>query len=135
MASEGTHTIERLRDPSIASVIFAPTQQNFTLLSSATEPAAPERIAMECLVHTGESLPREILETYKMATLWAHFSQYLREHMTTSSTTKTLVLPSEGAQLPIEEVSARTFPFASHIDLLSKPIEGLLFDADDFDEH
>lgn len=133
MNSQATRLSGRLTDPAITSVIFAPRLQNYNLLSVTIEEQVPEEIAFECLVFPDELLKGKVFENISRA-VWKNISQYLHEYLTTAYTSVTLEPVAYLSTSAIEGIPARAFPFASHLDLLSSPTEGLLFDADDFVE-
>jgi hypothetical protein len=58
----------------------------------------------------------------------------MKSFLQTSFTTATMELPSEDMPADLEHVPFRKFPFASHLNLLGSPVEGLSFDLDEFSE-
>jgi hypothetical protein len=61
--------------------------------------------------------------------------EYLRAYLEQWFTTVTLKSPRQIPQSPLEAVPIRTFPFASHLNLLALPeVEGVFLDPDDFTE-
>jgi hypothetical protein len=126
----------RLADPSIVSVIFAPKLKNYTALSVNLNESSADWAALDCFVEADQILGRNIYENLgkairKNALL---ISECLRMNYSGNSTTISFSLPGILPLTSDEGVPARNYPFASHIDLLSSPVEGLDFDADDFYE-
>lgn len=126
----------RLSAPSVVSVIFAPRSDNYTLLSVSTRQRVSEAIALECCVQPDERVRRRVFENLRriVSSEPQVVADYLREYLNTSYTTAILTLPTEIAIGQLDAVPARTFPFSTHLNLLSSPEEGLFFDPDDFAE-
>lgn len=127
----------RLSDPAICSVIFAPSSHNSTLASVTTHVRITEAIAFESLTDPDEFVKRRMFENIRRAApqVQTIFAEYLRDYLEKWFTTATLKLPSEVALPGLEAVPARSFPFASHFNLLGLPeVEGVFFDPDDFIE-
>lgn len=128
----------RFSDPSIASVIFAPRPENYTLSSTSVtiQVRLGDAIVFEALAGQDPVLTRRVLENLRRAgpDLQALVSEYMRGFLETSFTTTTMELPSEDMPAELERVPGRKFPFASHLNLLGSPVEGLSFDLDEFSE-
>ena len=136
MAQTETHVPLRLAAPSVASVIFAPRPENYTLLSVSTRQRMSEAIALECFVQLDDSVRRRIFDNLRRV-VWSDpgvLVDCLHEYANTACTTATLTLPADVVPGQIEAVPARTFPFATHLNLLDSPTEGVFFDPDDFIE-
>ncbi len=125
-----------LPDPAVSTVIFSPRAQNYTLLSVSTQERLSEAIALECLVNIDESFKRKIFENMRRAVNDnpVLIADYLRTYFQTAYIAVTPTLPSDVIVEKFGEVPPRTFPFCSHLNLLSSPVEGMLFDPDDFFE-
>jgi len=114
---------DRLSDPSITTVIFAPRPQNYMLSS-------------EAILDQDELVTRTIAEHFRRLApdIQTLITVFLRDYFETSFMTPPIKLPGEIARIEPEGVPARAFPFASHLNLLGPAVEGLSFDLDDFEE-
>jgi hypothetical protein len=92
-----------------------------------------DAINFESLIEQNEFVARRLLQIMNRAApeLWNLIAEYLRDYLETSFTTLTVKLPSEIGHYQVERVPSRTFPFASHLNLVGPPVEGLSFDLDD----
>jgi hypothetical protein len=121
----------------IASIIFAPPQQNSYLSIVTLHLPLLDAIALECLTSLDESIENArtfrtwLKDTYGQqndTSSWV--AEYFHQATTTSSVT--LTLPSQAEIMKTSQVGARRFPFGTHLDLSSSPSEGTFFDPDDF---
>lgn len=129
----------RLSDPTIASVIFAPRPENYALSSTSVtiQVRLGDAIVFESLAGQDPVLTRRVLENLRIAVpaLQALVSEYMKSSLDTSfTTTMTLEPPIEDMSTGHEGVPCRKFPFASHLNLIGSPVEGLSFDLDEFSE-
>ncbi len=126
---------DRLLDPGIASVIFAPRPQNYTLTSVTAQLRLADAIAFESLVEQDPLVTRRVLDNLRRAgpDLQDLICEYLKGFLETSFTTTTIELPTEVIR-EAEPVPSRRYPFASRLNLLGPPVEGLSFDLDDLSE-
>jgi hypothetical protein len=138
MSTNQAELCGRLSDPSLASVIFAPRPENYTLSSTSvtTQVRLGDAIVFESLVEQDPLVTRRVLENLRRAgrDLQVLASEYMRGFLETSFTTATMEHPSEVMPAELERVPGRKFPFASHLNLLGSPVEGLSFDLDEFSE-
>lgn len=125
---------DRLSDPSVCSVIFAPRAENYTLTSATTPMRFADAINFESLVEQNELVKLRLLRNMERAApeLQILIAEYLGDYLETSFTTLTLKLPSDIVHRELERIPGRSFPFASHLNLVGPPAEGLSFDLDDF---
>ena len=124
---------DRLADSTVCSVIFAPRPENYTLSSATTPMRFADAINFESLIEQNEFVARRLLQIMNRAApeLQNLIAEYLRDYLETSFTTLTVKLPSEIVHYQVERVPSRTFPSASHLNLVGPPVEGLSFDLDD----
>ncbi|MBI1956133.1 MAG: hypothetical protein HYS38_07035 [Acidobacteria bacterium] len=136
MTANAIQTAERLSIPSVASIIFAPKPENYDLLSFCAKTSTPEAI-LEFFVQPDEKLTRRILENFRRAIIDnpGIVLDCLREYGSSSCATVTQTLPTNFALALAEQVPARTFPFATHLNLLASSEEGWFFDPDALLEH
>jgi len=131
MTASAIQTRERLSIPSVASIIFAPKPANYNLLSVSAKASTPEAI-FEFFVQPGETLTRRIRENIRRAVFDnpGIILDCFREYGSNSCATIIQTLPTDFASALAEQVPARTFPFATHLNLLASPEEGWFFDPD-----
>jgi hypothetical protein len=106
----------RWEDGIIASRVCAPAAQNPPV--SVTFGVGSERKAFVIYFSYLTARFKEIEKLY-------------RTLVTSRTSTNSIALPESAMG---DEVPARPFPFAEHLDLVSSPIEGLSFNADDYIE-
>lgn len=120
-----------MSDPSICSVIFAPSPQNSTLTAITTK----VRLTEAMVADPDDFVKRRMVENVRRAApeVRGVLAEYLRDYLEKWFTVTTLNLPSRAPRMQVEAVPGRNFPFASHFNILSLPeVEGVFFDPDDF---
>ena len=131
--------VERFSAPSVSTVIFAPRSQNYSLSAVSGRASLLEALALECLASIEEFMTRFDAASNWKKTMPASL-RLASECLSNLSvkigytTSVTLTLPTEVEQEAREPVAARAFPFITHHDFLTAPVEGLFFDPDDFVE-
>jgi len=129
MDSARMSSTARFADPSIATVIFAPKPQNYTLASVSFDDISLEALCPECWI--AEELPRQqVLSGFDWAQLEWLTSEYLRKCIKVLTTTSVSV-PCETETLAFSAVPARTYPFATHLSLLGGTVEGVFVDPEE----
>ncbi|HME01234.1 MAG TPA: hypothetical protein VKM93_28465 [Terriglobia bacterium] len=128
-------THQRLVDPLIASVIFAPAASNYALSSVTASADKGEAMAFEWMVAQDDDTMEQILRSR-----WRDLEEVKRFvaalcgqlEFGTAAGYGSAVTTSPAA---LPQVPSRNFPFMGHFNLLALPVvEGMNFDADDFVE-
>jgi hypothetical protein len=132
MTNTELHSSARLSDPIVTSPIFAPRPENYALSSVGAQEPALDAVALECLMQFEEPAKQRVLDRIRMAAWQKLVAEYLRGYLQTSVTAPASSLPSELRTVGRLQIPGRTFPFASHLNLLESPIEGLVIDLDEF---
>jgi hypothetical protein len=120
----------RISDPLIVSAIFAPKAHNQTLLSVMLPDEPAQGHGLEFLFEGDQRVPRQGAFA---GPGWARLEQIISEYLRTYFTVVaqgTAVTISTGVA-PRQSVPLRTFPFASHLNLLGGTDEGVFIELDD----
>lgn len=132
MSELAPHSSSRFSDPSVASVIFAPRAQNYTLASVTFDQGVLEALGLDYWLNP-EELPRQkFLTGLGWTRIEWLISEYLRNYFEgprTGVAVTSTIQHSQGAQ---HIVPSRAYPFATHLDLLGGGDEGIFVDPDDF---
>ncbi len=134
MKNGTTWTPSRFSDPSISSVIFAPRPENHTLSVVTGNVRLMDAIVCDAMMEPEEVHTRRIFENIRMAgpELRKLIAEFMGDYIQVALTTATLRLPSEETIARVEPAPGITPNYASHLDLLSSPTEGIFIDADDY---
>lgn len=127
----------RLTDSSVVTAIFAPSYHNHTAISVTTGVRGAYAHASEFPCYPDDFVTRRVFENLQRVgpELQGIAGEYLRAYLEQWFTTVTLKSPGQIAQSPLETIPIRTFPFSSHLNLLTLPeVEGVFIDPDDFTE-
>ena len=127
----------RLTDSSVVTAIFAPRYHNHTAISVTTGLQGAYAHVSEFPCYPDDFVTRRVFENLHRVEpeLRGIAGEYLRAYLEQWFTTVTLKSPRQIPQSPLEAVPIRTFPFASHLNLLALPeVEGVFLDPDDFTE-
>jgi hypothetical protein len=126
----------RLRDPLVASIIFAPAPWNHMLSAVSAGEGFAEAIALDWMMEQDSQTVDRILRSQRrdaeeVKRFVAAFCEQLEQ-----SGIRGCGLQAASPTTPTALVLARDYPFAGHLNLLGLPVvEGISFDADDFIEH
>ena len=134
--AEGQYCSEdRFAASGISSIIFAPPQQNSYLYVVTTGVSLLNAVALECIASFDESAmaARTFGNWLTNASgqrndFFNSTTEYIQQP--TSSVTQTLPTHTDATEIP--SIAARRFPFVTHSDLVTSPVEGTFFDPDDF---
>jgi hypothetical protein len=124
----------------IASVIFAPAAQNCTLSLATTPQRFGEALVFGSVLDKDEYelVTRRISENIQLASTQdrAAATQYLADWLGASNVTAAVTLKSWSKPTIEKKTSVpdRSYPFASHLNLLATTVEGMFFDPDDYVE-
>lgn len=136
--SNGTSVVtEGVADPSVATRIFAPRARNYTLSLFTGSAQVGDKEALELAIDPNQLVMHRILENLRMASpsVRGIMAEYLREYLETSLMVPMVRLPAESSLGWEDHATRRTYPRASHLDLLALPtIEGVFVDPDDLDK-
>ena len=135
---EGQYCSEdRFAASGISSIIFAPPQQNSYLYVVTAGVSLLNAVALECIASLDESAiaARTFGNWLTNASgqrndVFNSSAEYIQQP--TSSLTQ--MLPTHSDPTEISSIAARRFPFVTHLDLVTLPVEGTFFDPDDFVE-
>jgi len=128
--SSPTQSPTRMSDPSVTSAIFAPKAQNQTLLSVLLAADPSDALALESWFDPDQRLPRQgVFEGPGWAHLEQIISEYLRNYFAVVARGTAVTVSTESTRQ--HSVPSRTFPFATHLNLLGGTGEGLFVEPDD----
>ena len=134
----GAHEVNptgRLSDPSITSVIFAPRPQNYTLSCVSAKDDPLEALGLEFWMNPEEIRAQSLLASLRWTKLERMISDCLTDFFRGTLSQVAIALPGEVVITGPRIIPERTFPFASHLDLLGETIEGVFINPDDYVNH
>lgn len=124
-------TEARVSDPSIASIIFAPRAQNYTLASVILDALSEQTSGLDYWLDP-EELPRQkMLTGIGWTRLEWIVSEYLRNYYIALESDVAVTVGGRLAERGTEVIPQRTFPFGSHLNLLGGGDEGIFVDPDE----
>lgn len=125
---------ERFDAPSIATVIFAPQHRNYNSITVTCGQCIYEPTQHSMVIQEPELLGKRISEAITQSIKDGIVIVSGPALMERDTSLFAINMISAAVSIGIfkdHRVPARSFPFVRHVDLLSSPIEGLIFDTDE----